>query len=62
MFVAFSRKSPCATLAQKFGEGITAMTTDDRFRQMLVSHVVSVVFEEDTPGLLLHDANTLNAA
>jgi polar amino acid transport system substrate-binding protein len=36
MFVAFSKKSPCAALAQKFGEGITAMTTDDRFRQMLV--------------------------
>jgi polar amino acid transport system substrate-binding protein len=36
MFVAFSKKSPCASLAPKFGEGITAMTTDDRFRQMLV--------------------------
>ena len=35
MFVAFSKKSPCASLAPKFGEGITAMTTDDRFRQML---------------------------
>ena len=36
MFIAFSKKSPCAALAQKFGDGITAMTTDDRFRQMLV--------------------------
>lgn len=36
MFVAFSKKSPCASLAQKFGDGITAMTTDDHFRQMLL--------------------------
>ena len=34
MFVAFSKKSPCASLAPKFGEGITAMTTDGRFHQI----------------------------
>ncbi len=35
MFVAFSKKSPCKSLAPKFGEGITAMTTDGRFNTML---------------------------
>lgn len=35
MFVAFSKKSPCASLAQKFGDGIAAMTTDGRFDTML---------------------------
>ena len=35
MFVAFSKKSPCKSLAPKFGEGITAMTTDGRFDKLL---------------------------
>ena len=35
MFVAFSKKSPCAGLAGKFGQAITEMTTDGRFDQML---------------------------
>ncbi|MGH6865433.1 MAG: substrate-binding periplasmic protein [Methyloceanibacter sp.] len=39
MFVAFSKKSPCASLAPKFGEGITAMTTDGRFHEMLVGEM-----------------------
>jgi len=36
MFVAFSKKSPCASLAGKFGEGITQLTTDDSYDKMLV--------------------------
>ena len=36
MFVAFSKKSPCASLAPQFGQGITEMTTDGRFHQMLL--------------------------
>ena len=39
MFVAFSKKSPCASLAPKFGEGVTAMTTDDRFHLMLTDAI-----------------------
>ena len=35
MFVAFSKKSPCRSLAPQFGEGIAAMTTDGRFDTML---------------------------
>jgi polar amino acid transport system substrate-binding protein len=35
MFVAFSKKSPCKSLAPKFGDGIAAMTTDGRFDTML---------------------------
>ena len=35
MFVAFSKKSPCRSLAPKFSEGITAMTTDGRFDKIL---------------------------
>jgi polar amino acid transport system substrate-binding protein len=35
MFVAFSKKSPCRSLAPQFGEAIAAMTTDGRFSQML---------------------------
>ena len=35
MFVAFSKKSPCSSLASQFGEGIAAMTTDGRFDKML---------------------------
>lgn len=39
MFVAFSKKSPCAALAPKFGQGITEMTTDGRFHQMLLGAI-----------------------
>ena len=35
MFVAFSKKSPCAALAEKFGQGITEMTTDGSFDAIL---------------------------
>jgi polar amino acid transport system substrate-binding protein len=35
MFIAFSKKSPCRSLASQFGDGITAMTTDGRFDKML---------------------------
>lgn len=35
MFVAFSKKSPCASLAGKFGQAITEMTTDGSFDAML---------------------------
>jgi polar amino acid transport system substrate-binding protein len=35
MFVAFSKKSPCKSLAPKFGQEITEMTTDGRFDTML---------------------------
>ena len=35
MFVAFSKKSPCRSLAEAFGKGITEMTTDGRFDTML---------------------------
>jgi len=39
MFVAFSKKSPCAALASKFGEGITEMTTDGSFNQILLDAI-----------------------
>ncbi len=39
MFVAFSKKSPCASLAPKFGEGITEMTTDGSFNQILLDAI-----------------------
>ena len=35
MFVAFSKKSPCAGSAEKFGQGIAEMTTDGSFDKML---------------------------
>jgi polar amino acid transport system substrate-binding protein len=35
MFVAFSKKSPCAALSEKFGQAITEMTTDGSFDKML---------------------------
>jgi len=35
MFVAFSKKSPCRSLVEGFGNGITEMTTDGRFDAML---------------------------
>jgi polar amino acid transport system substrate-binding protein len=36
MFVAFSKKSPCKSLAAKFGQGITELTTDGSYDKMLV--------------------------
>jgi len=35
MFVAFSKKSPCRSLAPGFAQGITEMTTDGSFDTML---------------------------
>ena len=35
MFVAFSKKSPCKSLAPQFGEAIATITTDGRFDKML---------------------------
>ena len=35
MFVAFSKKSPCRSLAPGFSQGITEMTTDGHFDTML---------------------------
>lgn len=35
MFVAFSKKSPCRSLAPEFGQGITEATTDGSFDKML---------------------------
>lgn len=35
MFVAFSKKSPCRSLAADFGHGITTLTTDGSFDKML---------------------------
>ena len=35
MFVAFSKKSPCRSLAERFGKGITDLTTNDKFDAML---------------------------
>ncbi len=35
MFVAFSKKSSCRSLASKFGEGITELTTNDSYDQIL---------------------------
>ena len=35
MFVAFSKKSPCHSLIEKFGQGITELTTDGSFDRMM---------------------------
>ena len=35
MFVAFSKKSPCRSLAEEIGKGITELTTNDKFDAML---------------------------
>jgi len=35
MFVAFSKKSPCRSMADDFGHGITELTTDGSFDKML---------------------------
>jgi polar amino acid transport system substrate-binding protein len=39
MFVAVSKKSPCTSLAPKFGEGVTKLTTDGSFHQMLTAAI-----------------------
>jgi polar amino acid transport system substrate-binding protein len=35
MFIAFSKKSPCTSLSDKFSQGITELTTDGTFDTML---------------------------
>ncbi|BAQ18737.1 substrate-binding periplasmic protein [Methyloceanibacter caenitepidi] len=35
MFVAFSKKSPCRSLAEGFGQGVTDLTTDGSFDGMI---------------------------
>lgn len=35
LFVAFSKKSPCVALSSKFGKGITELTEDGRFRELV---------------------------
>ncbi len=37
MFVAFSKKSPCRSLADKFGEQITVMTTNGSYDEMVAA-------------------------
>ncbi|MGH6803869.1 MAG: transporter substrate-binding domain-containing protein [Methyloceanibacter sp.] len=39
MFVAFSKKSPCTALAEKFGQAITEMTTDGSFDTILTNAI-----------------------
>jgi polar amino acid transport system substrate-binding protein len=39
MFVAFSKKSPCRSLAEGFGTGIAQMTTDGSFDKMLTNAI-----------------------
>ena len=36
MFVAFSKKSPCRSLADKFGQQITVLTTNDSYDKILL--------------------------
>lgn len=35
LFVAFSKKSPCVALSSQFGRGITDLTEDGRFRELV---------------------------
>lgn len=35
LFIAFSKKSPCVALSEKFGKGITEMTEDGSFREIV---------------------------
>ena len=37
MFVAFSKKSACRSLADKFGQQITVMTTDGSYDKMVTT-------------------------
>ena len=39
MFVAFSKKSPCTALAEKFGQAIAEMTTDGSFDTILTNAI-----------------------
>ena len=39
MFLAFSKKSPCRSLAAQFGDGITQMTTDGSFNTILTDTI-----------------------
>jgi polar amino acid transport system substrate-binding protein len=39
IFIAFSKKSPCASLAPKFTEGVTKLTADGNFDQMLLDAI-----------------------
>lgn len=48
MFVAFSKASPCRSLAPEFGQGITEMTTDGSFDKMLSEE--SSAWDKDQPG------------
>lgn len=41
MFVAFSKKSPCRSMAPQFGQGIAEITTDGRFNKMLTDAIVA---------------------
>ena len=61
MFVAFSKKSPCRSLVEGFGKGITEMTTDGRFDAMLTdaqkayanqSRNATMPFQSQTRNLL----------
>lgn len=39
IFIAFSKKSPCASLAPKFGDGVKKLTADGHFDQMLLDAI-----------------------
>jgi polar amino acid transport system substrate-binding protein len=41
MFVAFSKKSPCRSLASDLGQALTAMTTDGRFNTILADAITA---------------------
>ena len=47
MFVAFSKKSPCASLAPKFAQGIQEMTTDGSFHKMLTGSIAEWDADQD---------------
>jgi polar amino acid transport system substrate-binding protein len=49
MFVAFSKKSPCAGLAAQFGQGITEMTTDGSLDAMLTEATAKWDSEKGKP-------------
>ncbi len=50
LFVAFSKKSPCVSLLSKFSEGITEITEDGRFRDL-----VRDAFSEWNAGTISED-------
>ena len=47
MFLAFSKKSPCASMASKFGQGITELTTDGSFNKMLTGSIAEWDADQD---------------